>query len=142
MAVTFTDNWGNILTKLTNIFRQEFDIIVVKGAVDHSANSFIRLIPESSSLEEMASFSKQMEYSITVQYVTASKVLDEQFMDYITRQSSRVEALIFNNQTMALSDDTTAFNCRLESQEFDIEAEGLEDKYIIGWDYNCSHVAV
>ena len=109
MAVTFTDNWGNILTKLTNIFRQEFDIIVVKGAVDHSANSFIRLIPESSSLEEMASFSKQMEYSITVQYVTASKVLDEQFMDYITRQSSRVEALIFNNQTMALSDDTTAF---------------------------------
>ena len=35
MAVTFTDNWGNILTKLTNIFREEFNIIVVKGEIEH-----------------------------------------------------------------------------------------------------------
>ena len=141
MAVTFTDNWGNILTKLTNIFREEFNIIVVKGEIEHAANAYIRLIPVSSSLEEMASFSEQREYNITIQYIMNAKTLDNQFMDHITRQCCRVEALIFNNQTMALEDSSTAFNCRLDSGEFDIEVEGLEDKYIIEWNYNCSHVA-
>ena len=77
---------------------------------------------------------------IKIEYITQRRRQDEKFIEHITIQPSKLEALIHENISMTLADSTTAFNCHLASQEFDAEEEDMEDWYIIQWNYNCSHV--
>ena len=128
------------MDKLTNIIRTEFTFPVIKGKINNSSNQYIRLIPEGSDQTELAAHSEQRDFNINIQYVTQRREEDERFIDHMAGQASRFEALIHDNITMTLADSTTAFHCHLPSQEFDVEIEDMEDKYIIQWDFVCSHV--
>ena len=141
MPVTFTNNWKNILDKLSNILRTEYKgaVPVYKGDSNKGGTQFIRLLPQSSSLSEYNATSETREFFILVQYYYSNKNIKDTALDHILRMVSRTEALIHDNITMTLSDSSTAFNCRFESTELNTgDEEGL---YLVEWEWRCQHLS-
>ena len=141
MPVTFTNNWKNILDKLSNILRTEYKgyVPVYKVDSNRGGTQFIRLIPTGSSLSEYNTNSETREFAILVQYYYSNKNIKDTALDHILRMVSRTEALIHDNITMTLSDSSTAFNCRFESTELNTgDEEGL---YLVEWEWRCQHLS-
>ena len=141
MAVTFTNNWKNILDKVQSTLRTEFGgtAPVFIGREDESAgNQYFRLAPAGSELTELASFSEQREFTINIFFYFDSKEIGKTEYDHILRFVSRAEALMHDNVTLTLADSTTLFNCRMNSCELDVGEP--EDPYTVQWEYLCSHV--
>ena len=138
MAVTFTNNWKNILDKLQSILRTEF-----KGALpvfigDNKAGSqYLRLEPVGSELIEHNAQMETKTYSIDFFLHFADKSERRSKLDTVLRLVSRIEYLIHDNITMTLSDSSRIFDCRIESTELDA-VEDSED-YIIKMSFNCVH---
>ena len=141
MAVTFTNNWKNILDKLESILETEFKgaLPVYKGnTIPTGANQALQLIPTGSVLSEYNTTSETREFTIQVRFVFNEANVNETALDHILRQVSRIEALIHDNVSMTLSDSSSAFNCRFESTELNAEEEsGI---YVVIWDYKCQHL--
>ena len=141
MAVTFTNNWKNILDKLESILETEFKgaLPVYKGnTVPKGVNQAVQLIPTGSILSEYNITSETREFSITVRFIFAEVNVKETALDHILRYVSRIEALIHDNVTMTLSDSSDAFNCRFESTELNSDEEsGI---YITEWAWKCQHL--
>jgi len=140
-VVTFTNNWKNILDKLESILEAEFKgaLPVYKGnTIPTGANQALQLIPIGSVLSEYNATSETREFSIQVRFIFNEANVRETALDHILRQVSRIEALIHDNVAMALSDSTSAFNCRFESTELNADEEtGI---YVVVWDYKCQHL--
>jgi hypothetical protein len=126
---------------LTNTIKSEFGIPVIIGNDEIKSKNYIRVIPEGSSMVELASFSEQREFNANIQYVTQRRRENDDFIENLTVQTSKLEALIHENQLLTLSDSTIAFNCHFSSQEFDFEIDGMEDSYIINWTWQCNHIS-
>ena len=141
MAVTFTNNWKNILDKLESILETEFKgaLPVYKGKdIPKGANQALQLIPTGSVLTEYNATSETREFSVTVRYVFADANVNERALDHILRQISRIEALIHDNVAMTLSDSSNAFNCRFESTDLNTDSEsGI---YTTEWAWKCQHL--
>ena len=141
MAVTFTNNWKNILDKLESVLETEFKgaLPVYKGIdIPKGVNQALQLIPTGSVLTEYNATSETREFSITVRYVFAEANVNERALDHILRQISRIEALIHDNVAMTLSDSSNAFNCRFESTDLNTDDEsGI---YITEWAWKCQHL--
>ena len=141
MAVTFTNNWKNILDKLESILETEFKgaLPVYKGnTIPAGVNQALQLIPISSELSEYNATSETREFSIQVRFIFNEANVRETALDHILRQVSRIEALIHDNVSMTLSDSTSAFNCRFESTELNADEE--TGTYVVVWDYKCQHL--
>jgi len=141
MAVTFTNNWKNILDKIESILEAEFKgaLPVYKGnSMPAGANQAIQLIPTGTALSEYNATSETREFTIEIRFVFNEANVNETALDHILRQVSRVEALIHDNVAMTLSDSSQAFNCRFESTELNADEEtGI---YVVVWDYKCQHL--
>ena len=141
MAVTFTNNFKNILDKLRNILRTEF-----KGAVPvyighesvQAGTQFIRLDPLSSELVEYTVNGELREYTINMYYYFLDKNIKKSSLDHVLRYVSRTEALIHDNMSMTLTDSTKAFNCRFESTDLNVAED--ESTYVVQWDWKCQHM--
>ena len=141
MAITFTNNWKNILDKVQSTLRDEFGgtAPVFIGRADESAgNQYFRLAPIGSELTELASHSEQREFTINIFFYFDSQEIGKKEYDHILRIVSRTEALMHDNVTLTLADSTTLFNCRMESCALDVGEP--EDPYIVQWEYLCSHI--
>ena len=145
MAVSFTNNWKNILDKLRNILRTEYGntLPIFVGDEDSAASSqYIRLDPQGSELSEYSVTSEMREYTINVFYVFSGANVKKTALDHILRFVSRTEALIHDNMSMTLADTSTsseALNCRFESTELGTDEE--ENVYIVSWVWKCQHIA-
>ena len=141
MAVTFANNWKNILDKLESVLETEFKgaLPVYKGKdIPKGANQALQLIPTGSVLTEYNATSETREFSVTVRYVFADANVNERALDHILRQISRIEALIHDNVAMTLSDSSNAFNCRFESTDLNTDDEsGI---YVTEWAWKCQHL--
>ena len=141
MAVTFTNNWKNILDKLEFILETEFKgaLPVYKGnTVPKGVNQALQLIPTGSVLSDYNVTSETREFSITVRFIFAEINVKETVLDHILRYVSRIEALIHDNVSMTLTDSSNAFNCRFESTELNSDEEsGI---YVTKWTWACTHV--
>ena len=141
MAVTFTNNWKNILDKLESILETEFKgaLPVYKGnSVPKGVNQALQLIPTGSVLSEYNVTSETREFSITVRFIFAEVNVKETALDHILRYVSRIEALIHDNIAMTLADSTEAFNCRFETTDLNTDEEsGI---YITEWAWKCQHL--
>ena len=141
MAVTFSNNWKLILDKLENILEAEFKgaLPVYKGnTIPTGVNQALQLMPAGSVLSEYNTTSETREFTIEISFIFNEANVKETALDHILRQVSRIEALIHDNITMALSDSSDAFNCRFESTELNADEEtGI---YIVVWDYRCQHL--
>ena len=144
MAVTFTNNFKNILDKLESIIESEF-----KGALPvYKANSMpaginqaIQLIPTGSVLSEYNASSETREFSVQVRFIFNEANVNETALDHILRQVSRIEALIHDNVSMSYTNENSqaenAFNCRFESTELNADEES--GVYVVLWEYKCQH---
>jgi len=141
MAVSFTNNWKNILDALEKVLEDEFKgaLPIYKGnAIPKGINQALQLIPASSSLSEYNTTSETREFTIDIRFVFNEANVNETALDHILRQVSRIEALIHDNVTMTLSDSSSAFNCRFESTELNADEEsGI---YVVEWEYKCQHL--
>ncbi len=133
MAVTYTNNWKNIMLALKSKLRAEIKCPIFSGfdAVNKS-NQFIKLIPTGSSQIEKATFMESREFNIDIQYYMLRRN-NAQFEDYVFNQVSILEALVHDNIALTLSDSTRAHNLSLETMELDVEEEDFEDYFIVQW---------
>ncbi len=141
MAVTFTNNWKNILDKLESILETEFKgaLPVYKGnTVPKGVNQALQLVPTGSVLSEYSVSSEMREFSVTRRFIFAEVNVKESALDHILRYVSRIEALIHDNIAMTLTDSTEAFNCRLETTELNADEES--GVYITEWAWKCQHL--
>ena len=141
MAVTFTNNFKNILDKLESVLETEFKgaLPVYKGnTVPKGANQALQLIPTGSVLLEYNGTSETREFSVTVRFIFNEANIRETALDHVLRYVSRIEALIHDNVAMTLSDSTNAINCRLETTDLNTDEEsGI---YITEWAWKCQHL--
>ena len=141
MAVTFTNNFKNILDKLRGVLRTEFKgalPIYVGHETKDTGTQYLRLDPFGSTLSEYNATSETREFTIDIRFVFNEANVNETALDHILRQVSRIEALIHDNVTMTLSDSSSAFNCRFESTELNADEEsGI---YVVEWEYKCQHL--
>ena len=141
MAVTFTNNWKNILDKLESILETEFKaaLPVYKGnSIPKGVNQALQLIPTGSVLLEYNITSETREFSITLRFIFSEVNVRETALDHILRYVSRIEALIHDNVAMTLSDSSNAFNCRFESTELNSDEES--GVYVTEWAWKCQHL--
>ena len=142
MAVTFTNNWKNILDKLESVLETEFKgaLPVYKGKdIPKGVNQALQLIPTGSVLTDYNVSSETREFSVTVRYVFADANVNERALDHILRQISRIEALIHDNVSMELTDGSACFNCRFDSTDLNTDDEsGI---YVTEWAWKCQHIA-
>ena len=141
MAVTFTNNWKNILDKLRSVLRTEYGgtLPVYIGAEESNAGTqFIRLEPVGSELSEYNTNSETREFTINIYYVFGGANVKKTALDHVLRFVSRTEALIHDNMTMTLADSTFAFNCRFESTDLNTDEE--ESTYVVQWVWQCQHM--
>ena len=141
MPTSFTNNWKNILDKLENVFRTEFSnaLPVYTGEVNEKAGSqYLRFDPVGSELLEYNVTSETREFSINMFLYFGDKSESRTKLDAILRLVSRIESLVVDNISMALSDSSSAFNCRIESTLLD----AIEDteSYVVLFDYKCMHL--
>ena len=145
MAVTFTNNFKNILDKLESVVETEFKnaLPVYKGnTVPKGVNQALQLIPTGSVLLEYNGTSETREFSITFRFIFNEANIREVALDHVLRYVSRIEALIHDNVSMNYTNENSetelAFNCRFETTELNSDEEsGL---YVVNWDWKCSHV--
>ena len=141
MAVSFTNNWKNILDKLRNVLKTEYKntLPVYIGAEESNAGTqFIRLEPVGSELTEYMVNSETREFTINVYYVFGGANVKKTALDHVLRFVSRTEALIHDNIAMTLTDSTRAFNCRFDSTAMNTDEE--ESTYVVQWVWKCQHL--
>ena len=141
MAVTFTNNWKNILDKLRNVLRTEYGgtLPVYIGSDDsNTGTQYIRLDPFGSELSEYNTNSETREFTINVYYVFGGANVKKTALDHVLRFVSRTEALIHDNISMTLADSSNAFNCRFETT--DLNSDDDEATYVVQWVWKCQHL--
>ena len=145
MAVTFTNNWKNILDKLESILESEFKgaLPIYKGnSIPAGVNQALQLIPTGSVLLEYNGTSETREFTVNVRFVFNEANVRETALDHILRYVSRIEALIHDNVSMSYTNENSeteiAFNCRFESTELNTDEE--LGAYVTNWEWKCSHV--
>ena len=139
MAISFTNNWKNILDKLENTLRTEFKgaLPVYRGNRAPAGSTYLQLNPAGSELINYNVTSETREFTIQILYYLLEPNVKETALDHILRTVSRIEALIHDNTVMTLSDSSQAFNCRMQSTELNA---GDEDMYVVEWEYKCMHL--
>ena len=139
MAVSFTNNWKNILDKLESVLRTEFKgaLPVYRGNKAPAGSTYLQLIPSGSELLEYNVTSETREFTIQILYYFLEANVKESALDHILRIVSRIEALIHDNMAMTLSDSSNLFNCRMQSTTLNA---GDEDMYVVEWEYKCMHL--
>ena len=140
MPVTFTNNFTNILDKLSRILRTEF-----KGAlpiyVGHesaqASTQFVRLDPVGSELLTYMATGEQREYTINMYYYFLDKNIKKTSLDHVLRYISRIEALIHDNTSTTLTDSSNLYNCRVESTTLNSLEE--ENEYVVEMVWKGQH---
>ena len=139
MAVTFTNNWKNILDKLESVLRTEFKgaLPIYTGNKAPAGTTYLQLNPVGSELLEYNVTSETREFTIQILYYFLEANVRDTALDHILRTVSRIEALIHDNMATTLSDSSNLFNCRMQSTELNV---GDEDMYTVEWEYKCMHL--
>ena len=139
MAVTYTNNWKNILTALKSKIRAEMKCPVFsEWEKEIRNNQFIKIIPTGSEQLEKAAFMEVREFEMDCQYYFLKRK-DTKFQDYVLNQVSILEALVHDNITLTLADSTKAVDVTLGSLDFNVEVDGYEDYMVAQWSLSCTH---
>tara|TARA_R100001015_G_C4549907_1_gene112000 strand:- start:223 stop:657 length:435 start_codon:yes stop_codon:yes gene_type:complete len=140
MAVTFTNNFKNILDKLESVIETEFKgaLPTCVGYEKMHGSQYLRILPESSSLISFTTNSEERQYNVKLIYYFDEKMVNTKTMDHILRYTSRIEALVHDNMIMTLSDSTKALNCIIDSTQLNTDTEnGI---YTVEMNWQCNHI--
>ena len=140
MAVTFTNNFKNILDKLRNILRTEFKnaLPVYIGHESSQASSqFLRLDPVGSELLTYMVTGEQREFTVNIYYYFLDKNIKKTSLDHVLRYASRIEALIHDYTSTTLTDSSNLYNGRIESTS--LNALEDENEYVVEFVWKGQH---
>ena len=140
MAVTFTNNFKNILDKLRNILRTEFKnaLPVYIGHESSQASSqFLRLDPVGSELLTYMVTGEQREFTVNIYYYFLDKNIKKTSLDHVLRYASRIEALIHDYTSTTLTDSSNLYNGRIESTS--LNALEDENEYVVELVWKVQH---
>ena len=140
MAVTFTNNFKNILDKLRNILRTEF-----KGALPvyighesaQASSQFLRLDPIGSELLTYMATGEQREFTVNIYYYFLDKNIKKTSLDHVLRYVSRIEALMHDYTSTTLTDSSNLYNGRIESTVLNSLEE--ENEYVVEFVWKGQH---
>jgi len=141
MAITFTNNFKNILDQLRFVLRTEFKgalPIYIGHETKEVSTQYLRLDPIGSTLSEYSVSSEMREFQVNMFYYFADPNVNKTSLDHVLRFVSRLEALIHDNLAMTLTDGSSCFNCRMESTELN----ALEDdnEYVVQFEWRGQHL--
>ena len=142
MPVTFTSNFTNILNKLRDKLRTEFKgtlPVYIGHEQKEKGSQYLRLDPIRSTLIEYNITSETREFQINMFYYFADPNVNKSSLDHVLRFVSRIEALIHDNMSMVLTDNSNCFNCRIESTE--LNALDDENEYVVRFEWRGQHLA-
>ena len=142
MAVTYKNNWKNIITALMSKLKAEMKCPIFSNFDEvNKSNQFIRLKPTGSIQGDVTAFSEHRTFNINIQYFMIRQN-NSQFQNYVLNQVSILEALVHDNPTISLADSTTAYNLMIGDLDLAVEPEDdYEDYFIAGWDFSCEHLS-
>ena len=143
MAVTYTNNWANILKAIMSKIRVEMKCPVYSDwEKDIKGNQFIKILPVGSVQGDVTKSSEHRTFNMEVKYYFLNRK-DSQFQNYVLNQVSILEALVHDNPTLSLADSTTAYNVMIGDLELNVDDdnEEYEDYFITGWDLSCEHLS-
>ena len=142
MAVTYKNNWKNIITALMSKIKAEMKCPIFSNFDEvNKSNQFIRLMPTGSVQGDVTAFSEHRTFNINIQYFMIRQN-NSQFQNYVLNQVSILEALVHDNPTISLADSTTAYNLMIGDLDLAVEPEDdYEDYFIAGWDFSCEHLS-
>ena len=139
MAVTYTNNWKNILTALKSKIRAEMKCPVYSDwEQEIKSNQFVKIVPTGSSQLDKATFMEVRSFEMDCQYFFVKRK-DNKFQDYVLNQVSILEALIHDNITLTLADNTKAVDVTLGDLDFNVEVDNYEDYMVAQWTLTCTH---
>ena len=141
MAVSFTNNFKNILDQLRKVLRDEFKggmPIYIGHETKEVATQYLRLDPIGSTLNEYNVNGEIREFQVNMFYYFADPNVNKTSLDHVLRFVSRIEALIHDNTAMTLTDSTNCFNCRVESTE--LNALDDENEYVVQFEWRGQHL--
>ena len=141
MAISFANNFKNILDQLRKVLRDEF-----KGAlpvyIGHETKEvgtqYLRLDPIGSELLRYDISSELRSFTIQIYYYFSEPNVNKSALDQVLRVTSRIEALIHDNTAMVLTDSSNCFNCRVESTE--LNALDDENEYVVQFEWRGQHL--
>ena len=140
MAITPINNFKNILDKLQNVFITEFNkmlpVYIGHKNID-KGTQYLRLEPVSNTLLEYAAHSEAREYNIDLFYHSNVNDVEKVGLDNVFRVVARIEALIHDNITMTLADSSIAYDCKIDTTEYNTDEES--EQYVVTLNYNCKH---
>ena len=140
MAITPENTFKNILDELENKIETEFKgaLPTCVGYEKMHGSQYLRILPESSTLISFTTNSEERQYNVKLIYYFDEKMVNTKTMDHILRYTSRIEALVHDNMIMTLSDNSKAFDCRVQSTELNTEeGDGI---YTVEMNWQCNHV--
>tara|TARA_Y100000593_G_C4115882_1_gene240236 strand:- start:134 stop:571 length:438 start_codon:yes stop_codon:yes gene_type:complete len=140
MAVTFVNNYKNILDKLKTILRTEFKgslPIYVGHETKDVGSQYLRLDPLRSDLMSYNVSSETRDFHINFFFYYAEPNMNERILDQVTRFTSRIEALIHENTSMTMPDGTNCINCRIEATT--LNAVNNENEYVVQLQWRGQH---
>ena len=141
MPITFANNYKNIIDKLRDKLRAEFQgsmPIYVGHETNDVGTQYLKLEPIGSELVEYTNTSELREYSIDMYFYFSEPNVNKSALDQVLRITSRIEALIHDNTAMVLTDSSNCFNCRIESTE--LNALEDENEYVVQFDWKGQHL--
>ena len=139
MAVTYTNNWKNIITALMSKIKAEMKCPVFSDwDSEVKSNQFIRLIPVGSTQTDKATHMEVREFQFDCQYYFLKRK-DAQFQNYVLNQVSILEALVHDNITLTLEDSTTFVNVTMGTLELGAEVDEYDDYFVASWDLTGTH---
>ena len=141
MAISFTNNYKNILDKLRDVLRSEFKgslPVYVGHETKEVGTQYLRLDPIGSELIEYNVTSELREFRIEIYYYFSEPNINKSAIDQVLRITSRIEALIHDNTAMVLTDSSNCFNCRVETTE--LNALDDENEYVVQFTWIGQHL--
>ena len=141
MPITPINNFKNIMDALLNKIRTEFGNTLpayVAHETKNVSSQYLKLQPVSDTLLEYATFSETREYALNMLYYSNTKDIEKVKLENVMRVVARIEALIHDNIVLTLSDGSKAYDCRIETSEYNTEEE--EEKYVVTMTFNCKHL--
>ena len=141
MAVTYTNNFKNIIDELRSILRTEFKgalPVYVGHETAQAGTQFLRIDPAGSELISYMSNSETREFNMNIYYYFLDKNIKKTSLDHVLRYISRIEALVHDNISMNLSDSSSAFNCRVESTALNSLED--ENEYVVEMIWKGQHL--
>jgi hypothetical protein len=142
MAISYSNNFKNILDKLRNVLRAEFKNalpVYIGHETKDVGTQYLRLNPVGSELLEYNISSELREFTIEMYYYFSEPNVNKNALDQVLRVTSRIEALIHDNISMTLSDSSRCINCRIETTE--LNALDEENEYVVQLTWIGQHLA-